>query len=380
VRIDFTANPAPTLGVELELAVVDRATGALVNAASDLLTEMGRDQPGGEHAKAKHELFECTVELITGVCRSVAEARADLGGSLAELQGVADRRGLAVMSAGTHPWALVRDQVVSPAPRYARLVQDMQWPARRLLIFGTHVHVGVPTGEDAVAVANELMRHLPVLLALSASSPYFEGEDTGLASSRSKIFESLPTAGLPPEIRDWLDFESFMDTLMSAGCIETIREVWWDIRPHPDFGTVELRMCDAVPTLGEVTSLAALAQCLVADILDRRRRGVLGPPPRRWTVQENRWLAARHGLETDFIVAESGAKRPARDLVGELIDLLHPVAESLGCATELEGLGRIVEHGPGYLRQRRLVESGADPAGLVKALVAELESDSPADA
>lgn len=378
--IDFTANPSTTLGVELETALVDRRTGELATAASGLLAAMGRDHPGGVHPRAKHELFECTVELITDVCRSVPEAKADLARSLGELADRADREGLAVLSAGTHPWGLAREQKVSPSERYAELVEQMQWPARRLLIFGTHVHVGVPSGEHAVVVANELLRHLPVLLALSAASPFFEGEDTGLASSRSKIFEGMPTAGLPPPIADWADFESFMGTLLTAGCITSIREVWWDIRPHPDFGTVELRMCDAVPTLREVATLAALGQCLVADTLDRHQRGVLDPPPRAWTTHQNRWLAARHGVEATFIVDDEGRQEPARQVVADLVERLHPVAERLGCAEELAGALAILDHGPGYERQRRALGVDNRPADVVASLVRELETDTPTPA
>ena len=375
--IAFTPNATTTLGVELELALVDRRTGELVNVASELLDDLGRAFPEGEHPRAKHELYECTVEIITGVCRDVPEARSDLESTLAELQAAADRRGVAVISAGTHPWALARDQKVSPSERYARLVEAMQWPARRLLIFGTHVHVAVPSGPHAIVVANELLRHLPLLLALSASSPFFEGEDTGLASSRSKIFESMPTAGLPPSMDGWPDFESFMETLLSAGCINSIREVWWDIRPHPDFGTVELRMCDAAPTLGEVTALAALAQCLVADILQQHADGRLAPPPRPWTVHQNRWLAARHGVDASFIVDDDGTRRAARELLADLVERLAPTAGRLGCTEELQGALAILAGGPGYERQRRLLARRNRPDDVVAGLVQELETDRP---
>ena len=372
--IDFTTNPTTTLGVELELALVDRDTGELVNAATDLLDELGAPHDG-EHPRAKHELFECTVEIITDVCRTVPQARADLAATLAELQTAADRRGIAVLSAGTHPWALARDQKVSPSERYAELVDTMQWPARRLLIFGTHVHVGVPSGAHAIVVANELLRHLPLLLALSASSPFFEGEDTGLASSRSKIFEVLPTAGLPPVIEDWDDFESFMATLLAAGCIRSIREVWWDVRPHPDFGTVELRMCDAASTLTEVTALAALAQCLVTDILERHAAGTLPPPPREWTTHQNRWLAARHGIDASLIVDDDGGQRPLREVLTATVERLTPLAERLGCAEELNGALAILADGAGYQRQRRLLARRNRPADVVAGLVHELETD-----
>lgn len=377
MTIRFTPNPEPTLGVELELCVIDTDTGQLVNAATELLAAVGASHPGGRHPKAKHELFDCTVEVITGVCRTPAEARADLAATIAELRAAATPRGLALVSTGTHPFGLARDQRISPDPRYRSLVDEMQWTARRLLIFGTHVHVGVPRAETAIAALNELQRHLPLFLALSASSPYLEGDDTGLASVRSKVFEGLPTAGLPPVVRDWPDFEAFMGTLVESGCIDSIREVWWDVRPHPDFGTIELRMCDATPTLREVTAIAALAQAVVADIVERDRAGELPEPPREWTTRENRWLAARHGVEAQLIVDERGTRRPARDLLGELVATLGPVAARLGTTAELADVLAVFDAGPGYLRQRAIVEAGGSLTDVVQRLRAELDAELP---
>ncbi len=249
MTINFTPNARPTIGVEMELHLIDASTGELASAAGDILAEMGASHPDGEHPKAKHELFQSTVEIITSVCESPTEAAADLRATMAELRASANRRGLTLMSAGTHPFGLAREQLVSPDQRYIDLIEELQWPARRMLICGMHVHVGVPDGARAIRIIGELMRHHPLFLALSSSSPYFEREDSGLASARTKLFEGLPTAGLPPTLADWTDFEAFMSTLLESGCISSIREVWWDIRPHPDFGTVEFRMCDATPTV-----------------------------------------------------------------------------------------------------------------------------------
>ena len=381
MAITFTRNDRPTVGVEVELHVVDRTTGDLVSAANDLLTEVGAGHPGGEHPKAKHELFQSTIEIITGVCDTPAEAHADLRETLDELRAAANARGLTLISSGTHPFALARDQHISPSPRYHELVDALQWPARRLLICGMHVHVGVPTGEQSIVVINELKRHLPVLLALSASSPYFEGEDSGLASARSKVFESLPTAGLPPQLADWVDFEAFMSALLDTECISSIREVWWDIRPHPDFGTVELRMCDATPTLTEAIALAALSQALVAWTLERIDDGNLPTPPREWTVAENRWLAARHGTEARLIVEDPTGgptvRRPIRELLPELIERLAPTAERLGTTDQLDDVLRILETGSGTARQRRLLERGGTLLDVVHHLATELETDAP---
>jgi carboxylate-amine ligase len=372
VHIEFKGSPAPTLGVEVELELVDAATGDLVSAATPILSELGEGFPDGEHPKAKHELFECTVEIITGICHTVAEARADLAGTLAEVRGAAEPRGLALICSGTHPFADWRQQVISADPRYHRLVEAMGLTAERLQIFGVHFHVGVADGERVVAIANGLSAYIPHLLGLSASSPYWEGHDTGLASMRSKIFESLPTAGLPEQLRDWGEFERFMHTLISADAISTIREVWWDIRPHPDFGTVELRMCDGLPSLREVAALAALGQCLVTWLDARAEAGEVLPPPSEWVLRQNKWRAARYGVDAKLIVDAEGTTRPLSDLVEELIETLGPIAVDLRCADELAEVKEILRTGPSYVRQRRIVENGGTLTDVVEQLVREM--------
>lgn len=377
MQIPFTHNAHPTVGVELELHLIDAASGDLANAAVDVLGELGEGHPDGEHPKAKHELFQSTIEIITGICRTPADAAADLAGTLDEVRTTAARRGLSLISSGTHPFALARDQLVSPNARYHALVEEMQWTARRLLICGTHVHVGVPSGEHAIAIVNELQRHLPLFLILSASSPFLEREHTGLASTRSKVFEALPTAGLPPRLQDWADFETFMEALIAAGCIESVREVWWDVRPHPNFGTVELRMCDATSTLREVKAIAALAQTLVAHLIDQIDGCTLPLPPREWSVRENRWLAARHGVEAELIVDDHGGRRPAHELLDDLVDELGPTASRLGTTDDLADARRLWKVGPGYLRQRRITDAGGSLADVVSSLERQLRTGEP---
>ena len=374
MEILFRASKGSSLGIEVELGIVDRSTRELVTAASALLAELGTTHPGGAHPKAKHELFESTVEIITGVCQTVPEARADLEATLQELTIAADARGMALICSGTHPFSHWNAQTISPPQRYHDLVGRIGWPARRLAIHGIHFHVGVRTAEHAIAIANSLAYHLPLFLALSASSPYWHGLDTGMASCRTKVFEGLPTAGLPPQLTGWNDFESFMGTLIAARTISSIREVWWDVRPHPDFGTVELRMCDGMATLSEVASVAALAQTLVHDLEARLDAGEELPGARDWVIRENKWLAARFGLEAELIVDNEGSLRPARELVDELVTRLEPTARELGCADELEGIRRILEVGPGYVRQRRMVAEGATLVDVVDRLIDELAS------
>ena len=358
--------------MELELQVIDPMSFNLRSASCEVLERVG----GPDHPRIKQELTQSTVEIITGVCGSIAEAREDLAGSLRELYEAGDALGVTFASAGTHPFAQWRDQKVFPNPRYQNLVDRIQWPARRLLIYGIHVHVGISSGEKAIAVLNGLTTYLPHLLALSASSPFVDFEDTGLASARSKIFEGMPTAGLPVRLASYGEFQEFMNTLVRAGAIESVREIWWDIRPHPAFGTVEVRVCDAPRTLREVAAIAALIQSLAVFLDHQYDDGVPMRLLHPWVVRENKWRAARHGLDADVIMANDGSHAPLRALVPALLTDLAPVATELGCAQELADVGLLLDGGSSYERQRRTrAETGALP-DVTRRLVEELREES----
>ena len=379
MQIPFSSSPRSSLGVEWELELVDLQTRELAvgTAASDILRELGRPH-GGEHPKAKHELLESCIEIITGVCATVGEAQKDLQETLAEVSAAAAERGLGVMCSGTHPFTDWSTQSISPNPRYAKLIEDMQWLARRLQIFGVHVHVGVRSPDKAIPIVNALTAYIPHFLALSASSPYWIGTDTGLASARSKVFEGLPTAGLPYQLSGWDDFERFMETLISAKTISTVREVWWDVRPHPNFGTVELRICDGLPTLHEIGWAAAMSQCLVEMLNGQLDKGYTLPTPKGWTVRENKWRAARYGVEAEIIVDDTGRTAPLREVLEELILDLAPIADRLDCAEELGRARTILDVGPSYQRQRAAAAaSGGDLSAVVDALVAEMRDNTP---
>jgi carboxylate-amine ligase len=378
VRIPFSSSERASLGVEWELQLVDRETRQLTSGANEILAEL---TPEGldEHPKAKHELLQSTVEIITGICSTVAEAKADLAGTLAEVVEAADRRGLGVMCAGTHPITDWQTQDISPKERYAQLVEKMQWLARRLQIFGVHVHVGVRSPDKIIPIVNALTQYVPHFLALSASSPYWVGADTGLASARSKVFEGMPTAGLPYQLSGWDGFEDYMETLISTHAIESVREVWWDIRPHPDFGTVELRICDGLPTLDEIGAVAALSQCLVERFDREIDRGYTLPVPPSWVLRENKWRAARYGLEAEIIVDERGTVRPVREALTDLVEELMPTAKRLECATELADVLRVLEVGGSYQRQRAVAaahDGRLEP--VVDSLLAEMRDGLPA--
>ena len=376
MQIPFASSPRSSVGIEWELEIVDRETRELATAASDILTEIGAGHEDGEHPKAKHELLESTIEVISGVSTTVGQATADLAGTVVEVAAAAQRRGLGLLCSGTHPTTDWRTQQISPNPRYAMLVEEMQWLARRLQIFGVHVHVGVRAPEKVMPIVNALTTYVPHLLALSASSPYWVGHDTGLASARSKVFEGLPTAGLPYQLSGWPEFERYMETLIAARTIRSVREVWWDIRPHPGFGTVELRICDGLPTLREVGLTAAISQCLVEQFDRQLDQGYTLPTPAAWVVRENKWRAARHGLDAEVVVDDSGTTRPLRDVVADLADDLEPLARRLGCSDELRVVDEVLARGSSADRQRAVAAAAdGDLRAVVDSLLAEFRDD-----
>jgi carboxylate-amine ligase len=372
MKIDFCPSSGPSLGVEWELALVDLETRELTSASNEILAEIA-PAGGGPHPKAKHELLQSCIEIITGVCTTVAEARRDLAATAAEVQAAAGRRGLGVLCSGSHPITDWVTQEISDDERYRALVERNQWLARQLQIFGVHVHVGVREPDKVMPIVNALLTYVPHFLALSASSPYWIGSDTGLASYRSKVFEALPTAGLPYQLSGWDQFERYMELLISTQAIQSVREVWWDIRPHPGFGTVELRICDGLPTLDEVTAVAALAQCLVDQMDTQLDRGYQLPEPRAWIVRENKWRAARYGLDADIVVDARGTVEPVRQALYEVVEELMPTAHRLGCTEELAIVRRVIADGASYERQRRVAaENDGDLRAVVDALLDEM--------
>lgn len=366
----FPGCAEPTVGVELELSLVENASGNVVAAAPDILQDID------DEAHFKAELFQTIVELNTDVCSTVSDVRSDLSGRLEVLQRACAARGLSPICVGTHPTADWRHLPISSADRYQRLVEGMQWPARRLLICGVHVHVGVKSGEHAIALMNALGIFLPHLLAISASSPFWRGTDTGLASCRVKVFEGLPTAGLPPRVVNWREFVQLMRTLLTASSIASIREIWWDVRPHTGFGTLEMRICDGINTLDEVCAVTAFVQSLVAYLQKRYDRGEPLPQLRDWTLRENKWRATRFGLQANLIRNERGTQVSLAEHILEWVTLLHPTATELGCAEDLDFVRAILEKGPGYRRQRQFVAEHS-LAELPQALVTELRHNRP---
>ena len=254
--IHFTRNESPTIGVEIELQLVDAKTFDLRSSIEQVLERL----PEEARAVVKPELMQSYLEINSGVCRTVREVREDLRQKVVTVEKVTDELGLKLFWAGTHPFSSWREQKVTVDDRYYRLVDLMQDVARRLVTFGLHVHVGVDTGDKAIMICDRMMRYLPLLLSLSSNSPFWEGRCTGLHSNRSKIMEGLPTAGLPQQMRNWSEYVWLINHLVETGFINTIREIWWDIRPHHQFGTVEIRVCDMPANLDQVMAITALVQ------------------------------------------------------------------------------------------------------------------------
>ncbi len=373
VGIDFNASGRPTLGVEWEFALVDATTRDLSNTASDLFDAVRESV--GEQPQLHQELLRNTVEVVTGVCDTVEEAMADLAGTLSLVRPVAKRLGVDLYSAGTHPFAQWSTQLLTPGPRYEELIERTQWWGRQMLIWGLHVHVGVGHRDQVIPIVSSLLNHFPHLQALSASSPMWSGDDTGYASTRAMMFQQLPTAGLPFQFDTWAEYEAFVDDHLRTGVIDYLNDIRWDVRPSPNLGTVEVRICDGVPTVRELAALTALTHCLVVDLADRLEAGETLPTMPPWHVQENKWRAARYGLDAEIIVDAGGRERLVTDDLTDLLTRLEPLARRLGCEAELRTVEEIPRLGASYQRQREVARrTGHDLVAVVDSVVRELDA------
>jgi carboxylate-amine ligase len=373
VRIDFHASAEPTLGVEWELALVDRRTRDLRNDATHLFARAKPRLP--DPGKLHQELLRNTVEIVSGVCHTVGEAMTDLRRTLEVVVPAGDDLDIDLYGGGTHPFASWTVQQLTEGHRYAELINRTQWWGRQMLIWGVHVHVGLPAKERVMPVLSALLNHYPHLQALSASSPIWAGIETGYASNRALMFQQLPTAGLPFQFERWEEFESFVDDQLKTGVIDELSEIRWDVRPAPHLGTIENRVCDGVSTFDDLAALVALMHCLVVDLDTRAAAGEALPTMPPWHVQENKWRAARYGLEAIVITDAASNERLVTEDLAELTERLAPVAERLGCAEELASVADIPRRGASYQRQRRVAEAtGGDLVAVVDSVVRELRA------
>ena len=356
-------GPSYTIGIEEELMIVDAETWALVNAIEDLLA----DADGEE---VKPELMESVLEIATKPAPDAAAAGGELRALRGQVRGLAAAKGLAIGSAGTHPFALWEDQRIAARARYRDLVSELRFVARQELIFGMHVHVGVDDPDKAIHVANGMRVHLPVLLALSANSPFWRGDATGLQSVRTPIFRAFPRVGMPPHYRDWDDYVRQIAFMVDSGVMEDYTYLWYDVRPHPRLGTVETRVCDSQTRVEHTIGLAALIQAMVKELAEHFESGkALSDYP--WQMlDENKFLAARHGLDGELVDLPSAERVTTRALARRLVDRLREHAQDLGSAAELDAVDDLLEHGNGASRQLVVYEANHDLAEVVAEIVA----------
>jgi carboxylate-amine ligase len=375
--ITFTSNRRPTLGIEIELGLVDARTMALSNSFARLSEQLARNLPELGCERFKPELMQSVVEINTDVCESIGDADRELRGRVGVVEAAADQQGLALWWGGLHPFSLCRDQQVTPDERYLKLTEMLQLLARQLVTFGLHVHVGVDSGDKAVMICDRILRHLPTLLALSCSSPYWEGEPTGLQSYRSKVMAGLPTAGLPPQMRNWSEYVWLVNHMVATGFINSIRELWWDVRPHHNFGTVEVRMCDMPGNLDDVLALAALTQCLVKSLSDEIDQGAYQHDAHPMMVTQNKWRAARYGTDARLVDNYTFKAHSVEQVVEQLAGRLRITAEELGCTPYLERCRHMAASPTWADRQLALRHELGDARKMVERLVNEARVSPP---
>jgi glutamate---cysteine ligase / carboxylate-amine ligase len=369
----FGTSDPYTLGVEEEYMLLDSETFDLVQHIETVLDAM----VGHElEERINAELMQSVIEITTPVCRTPAEVERELSGLRSYVTEVARDKGLRVGSAGTHPFSLFERQRITARDRYRNLVDQLQYIARRELIFGMHIHVAVDGPEKAIQVVNGLLAHLSQLLALTASSPFWRGEPTGLASSRQMVFAAFPRSGLPPRFRDYNDFAEVVGQLERTGCIADYTHIWWDVRLHPRLGTVEVRICDAVTRIEEAVAMAAFCQALVKLYSEQFDRGEEIPSYHRILTAENKWLAARYGLEAPVMDLATGRRNrvPVAQLVRRTLRDLEPHARELGSERELEGIRGILARGNGADRQLRVYNANRDIVEVVEEIAAATEA------
>ncbi|MDV7357325.1 glutamate--cysteine ligase [Rhodococcus oxybenzonivorans] len=370
--VPFPGSPRPTLGVEWEIALVDRVTRDLSNTAAEVFDAVA-NLAGPEDPRITKELLRNTVELVTGIHSTVGEAMSDLDESLDLLRRAANPLGVDLICAGTHPFAQWSTQLVTRTPDYDELIERTQWWGRQMLIWGVHVHVGVSSPQKVFPILNALLQRYPHLLALSASSPMWAGVNTGYASNRALMFQQLPTAGLPYQFANWAQYEDFISDQMKTGVITKIGGMHWDIRPAPRWGTIEVRVFDGISTRAELGALVALVHCLIVDLDRRFEAGENLPNLQPWHVKENKWRAARYGLDAEIILDSDSNERLVTDDLNDLLEKLAPTAARIGCADELAAVADIPRRGASYQRQRQVAEAtGGDLVAVVDALVKEL--------
>lgn len=374
VKLEFAPSARSTVGLEWEIMLADPASGDLVGRAPELLTALEAESADERHT-VTGELLTNTIEVTSGVGSSVAHAIDDIAKAISAVRAATDPAGIELLSAGSHPFAQWYEQQVTDKTRYHKLIERTQWWGRNMMIWGIHVHVGVEDHRKVFPIINALAGFLPHLQSLAASSPFWAGERTGYASNRALVFQQLPTAGLPWPLHDWSQFESFLDDMVRTGVMADASEVRWDIRPAPRWGTIEVRACDGMSTLPELAAVASLIQVLVEHFSRQLDEGRPLPELQAWYHRENKWRAARYGLDARVIVDSRGGQRSVRDHLSDTLEELAPIALDLGCDREFASVSRILDDGASYARQLAVADAAAgDLSAVVQHLIREFRS------
>lgn len=375
--LGFAESQRSTIGVEWELQLVDKDSNDLRQAADAVIATARNDPTLSPHVH--REMLLNTVEVTSGKRQTVSECMQDLRFGVTALRPITDDLRIDLATAGSHPFARPAYQRVTDSKRYAELVERTQYWGRQMLLYGLHVHVGVEDRRKVLPIVNALVTRAGQLQSLSASSPFWAGQNTHYASNRAMIFQQLPTAGMPPHFHEWTQLEKYYDGMRKTGVIKSFNELRWDVRPSIDLGTVEVRIFDACTNILEVEALAALTHCLVehySAMLDAGERTPELPP---WFAEENKWRSARYGMDAVLILDEDGNEERVRDTVEEMLTTLAPTAQTLGCSEGLAKVRQILSFGASYERQRA-VASGATGGALddvVELMRAEMGADSP---
>lgn len=372
--LSFRPSERNTLGVELELQIIDPRTGDLAPGAVRILKVCEEESMSGVTA----ELMQSMIELKTGICQNVQEAKDQLWPMLRKVRNLASSLGYDLALGGTHPFNRGLTGVVFPAERYERIQDRLAWLTYQRVVFGLHVHVGVPSGDIAMGVISMLVKYLPHLLAVSASSPFWHGEDTGLASARTALYRMLPHAGVPRYFRNWKEFRTFYKVMRDCRAIQSPKDIYWDIRPCPTFGTIEIRVCDMPASLAMTMGVVALIHALVIStqrLLQERPHLCRGDIRRHWIAIENKWLATRYGLQAMHIRTPSGKRRLLSQDLADVIERLKPIAVETGDAPFLNAIRPTESFESGADRQRRLFRETGDWKKLVEDMTQRLAQE-----
>lgn len=364
-------KPSFSIGIEEEYQTIDPVSFDLRSHINAEIIAKGKRQLD---ERIKAEMHQSVVEVGTGVCRNMQEARADIVNLRRSMVALAQENGLLLCAGGTHPFADWRVQDIYPDERYAKVVQDMQLVARSNLIFGLHVHVGVEDRETAIHLMNQMRYFLPHLLAISANSPFWIGMNTGLKSYRCKVFDKFPRTNIPDTFTSWADYEHFINVLVRTNCIDNAKKIWWDVRPHPFFSTIEVRICDIPMRVDESLALAALIQATVAKLYKLHASNQGFRMYSRALIMENKWRASRYGLDGMLIDFGREQEVPARDLMREYLTFVDDVLDELGSRSEVEYITTILERGNGAERQLKVFEETQDLKQVVAYMVSETQA------